>query len=298
MRNVVIGAWLIAVLPAGCTKSGPQVGAPASKAASPSDAYGKQAEVVLAALEKLAGDLSKVESAEAAAKEAPQLERQVDDLRRSIEKLSGLEKPGEEDFKQRKAAIAERARAVAERYNAEMRRIRQKTDLKPLREVATRMLTTRGKLRGTVVEFPSSASSSSASMPPGAFMGPPPGFGPPVGFGPPPGYPVPPGAFPGGMPPGMGGVPMGAAPDAANSVVMLEVAKVDALQLDRLANAIRQVNEFRPFQMNFAGGIATFQLLGVSDFDALDGRLQFGQVIEVNKKSRRIKIELDPDLLP
>jgi hypothetical protein len=178
------------------------------------------------------------------------------------------------------------------------------SELKPLQEVGTRMFFARTKLSGTIIAPPREQSASLVGAPPPGFA--PPGFMPPPPFGVPPGI----GPPPGFAPPGSAVLPpMGPPPDRQNSstsnaaeasadIVTIEVTGIPSGKFARLSDLVHDLNQFRSHRSTSSGGQAIFQLAGIDDFEALPSKITFGNVVEVDKESRRIKVEFDPQKLP
>ena len=308
MRTVVLLAWLASLPLLGCSKPAAQT-PPPSKPPSPlqpsapapeATTHEQQAEIILDAMDRLAAEVAQIETTDVATAQVPHLERQADELRYAIQRLNDMSKLHGAELERKKGIYADRVKSTVEKYNLQVRRIRGHSQLKPLTEVATRMFSARGKLRGTMIEPPAEKALVGFTGQPG-FGGPPPGFpGPPPGFpGPPPGFPgPPPGIQP---PPGFAPAPAGGIDESADAMpdlVVLDVVGIPSGKFNRVTDLVRALNDFRSYQASGTNGKGTYQLRGIEDFESLSERIHFGEIVETDKKARRIKVEIDPQKLP
>jgi hypothetical protein len=238
------------------------------------------AEEILHAMDQLAGDLAAIKTTEAAQAAMPQLERQVDELRYSAERLKGLPALQDDELERKKAQYATRVKVTGEAFDRQARRVRGHSQLnKPLRELQTRMSRLKSILNGTALALPRD---------------------PTVGASPPPGFPGPPPGFP-GAPPG-GGVSSGFSGNAQQlegpDVAVIIITKVPDGAFRRLSDAVRELNDFRSHSAQSTGGTATYRLAQVSDFQGLPARITFGKVTSTDESTRTITVELDPAKIP
>jgi hypothetical protein len=282
------GAALLVIV--GCSKSSapqatgsiPASPTPPTNPAPPSaDPYDQLAEEILRAMDKLAADVAAIKTTEAAAAAVPQMEREVDELRYSVERLKGLSALPSDELERKKAQYAQRVKSTAEAFDRQARRVRGHSQLnQPLRELQTRMTRLKRMLNGTALAVPRDPTVS-AGPPPG-FFGPTPGFpGPPSGVG------APPVGFPGG-PQQLEG------PDIA----VIVVTEVPDGMFGRLSDVVRELNDYRSHSAQATGEKATFRLAQVSDFRALPDRITFGKVTSLDEATRTITVELDPAKIP
>jgi hypothetical protein len=241
--------------------------------ATAEDVYGRQADVILNSMSKLAADVAALKTTEEASAAVPALERQADELKYAVNKLKEMPALSREDAQQKKSQLAERVKNTTEAYQRQVRRIRGHSRLgKPLSDLQTRMTRIGFSLNNTVLEAPKETIIVDTA-PFAPHAGAPPGFYPPPVAGPPANEP--PTSIPA-------------------DVVTIQVIGVPKGAFNRLSDVVRELNDYRSHSGQGTDNKATFRLQRLSDFDSLPQRITFGKVTSVDAATRTITVELDP----